>query len=176
VTEVAQFEAGIFALTAEGWAIVKRRTFDGQLPAAEWLKRNATTLTRKNPSQQVRGSAVPLGGWLTLEWVLADYERKRRAGDPEFNEPDARVFMVGDKITASYGARQGQFLAFIHSYTQLNGQPPAEGDMQRHFKVGPPAVDDMILILEKKGLIARTPGTARSIRVLLPREQLPDLE
>jgi len=169
----AQFEAGIFALTAEGWAIVKRRAFDEKVAATEWLKRKCATLVRKNRSQPIRGSVVSVGSWLTLEWVLADYERKRKAGDPEFNEPEAMVFMVGDKITASYTARQGQYLAFIHAYTKLNRQPPAEADMQQYFKVSPPTVHDMIVMLEKKGLIERTPGKARSIRLLLPPEKLP---
>jgi len=71
--------------------------------------------------------------------------------------------------------RQGQYLAFIYHYTKLHGQPPAEAEMQQFFQVSPPAVHDMILMLEKKGLIARTPGMARSIKVLLPREKLPDL-
>ena len=104
----AQFEAGIFALTAEGWAIVKRRAFDGQIAAAQWMKRNTDTMARKNPSQPIRGSVVSVGSWLTLEWVLADYERKRKAGNPEFNEAEVMVFMEGDKITASYTARQGE--------------------------------------------------------------------
>ena len=72
--------------------------------------------------------------------------------------------------------KQGQYLSFIYFYTKVNGQPPAEADMQQHFKVSPPVVHEMILILERKGLIARTPGTARSVRVRLPKEQLPDLE
>jgi hypothetical protein len=169
----AQFEAGIFALTAEGWTIVKRRTFKGQFPAAQWVKRNSATLARTNSPQPIRGSVVELGTWLTLEWVLADYERKRKAGNPEFNEPEAKVFMVGGKITASYTTRQGEYLSFIHGYTKLNGQPPAEADMQEHFKVSPPSVHDMILMLEKKEFIQRTPGVARSIRLLLSPDKLP---
>jgi DNA-binding MarR family transcriptional regulator len=51
--------------------------------------------------------------------------------------------------------------------------PPAEVDMQRHFQITPPSIHQMILTLEKRGLIGRTPGRARSIRLLLPREQLP---
>lgn len=81
-----------------------------------------------------------------------------------------------DKTAAAYTARQGQYLAFIYNYTKINGQAPAEADMQRHFKVTPPVVHDMILMLEKKGLISRTPGAARSIKVLLQPEQLPHLE
>jgi repressor LexA len=72
--------------------------------------------------------------------------------------------------------KQGQYLAFIHYYTKLNGRPPAEADMQRYFRVTPPSVHQMVLTLEAKGLIERTPGQGRSIRLLLSREELPDLE
>jgi len=79
-------------------------------------------------------------------------------------------------MAADYTWRQGQFLAFIHHYTKLNGRPPAEADMQRYFGVTPPTVHDMVLMLENRGFIERQPGQARSIRLLLPWEQLPDLE
>lgn len=77
---------------------------------------------------------------------------------------------------ARYTSKQGQYLAFIYYYTKIHGRPPAEADMQRYFKVTPPTVHQMVLKLEQVGLIARTPRQARSIRVLLPREQLPDLQ
>jgi len=84
--------------------------------------------------------------------------------------------MENDRVTGSYTKLQGQYLAFIYYYTKLNGQPPAEADMRRHFKTTPPTIHQMILTLEKKGHISRTPGMARSIRVLLPEDQLPHLE
>ncbi len=34
----------------------------------------------------------------------------------------------------------------------------------------------MVLMLEKRGLIERVPGKARSIRVLVPVEDLPELQ
>lgn len=74
-----------------------------------------------------------------------------------------------------YTPKQGQYLAYIHHYTQLNGQPPAEADIQRFFRVSPPAVHQMILNLEAKGLLARTAGKARSLRVLVPSGKLPEL-
>ena len=74
-----------------------------------------------------------------------------------------------------YTEKQGQYLAFIYYYTKLHRQPPAEADMQRYFRVSPPAVHQMVVKLEQLGLIERTPGQARSIRVLLQREALPDL-
>lgn len=72
--------------------------------------------------------------------------------------------------------KQGQYLAFIRAYTVINRQPPAEADMQRFFGVTPPSVHRMVLELEAKGLIARTPGAARSIRVLVPADGIPVLQ
>ena len=79
-------------------------------------------------------------------------------------------------MSPPYTPKQGQYLAFIHYYTKLNGRPPAERDMQLYFKTTPPSVHNMVLTLEKRGLITRQPRQPRSIRVLLPRDELPDLE
>ena len=69
--------------------------------------------------------------------------------------------------------KQGQYLAFIWAYRQLNGQSPAERDMQRHFRVTPPSVHQMVLKLERAGLIRRQPGLARSIELLVDPATLP---
>jgi len=79
-------------------------------------------------------------------------------------------------VKKAYTDKQGQYLAFIYYYTKVNGQPPAEADMQRYFRVTPPSVHQMALTLEANGFIERIPGQGRSIRLLIPREQLPDLE
>jgi len=78
--------------------------------------------------------------------------------------------------TKAYTDKQGQYLAFIYYYTKLNGRAPAEADMERYFRVTPPSVHQMVLTLETGGLIERTPGLGRSIRLLIPREELPDLK
>ena len=70
---------------------------------------------------------------------------------------------------------QGQYLAFIYAYTRVLGRPPAEADLQRHFGVSPPSVHQMVLTLERDGLIRRQPGIPRSIEVLLAPELLPIL-
>jgi len=75
-----------------------------------------------------------------------------------------------------YTPRQGQYLAYIFYYTKIHGVPPAEADMRRYFRVSPPAVHEMVETLERQGLIAREPGRPRSIRLLLTRAELPDLE
>jgi len=76
----------------------------------------------------------------------------------------------------NFTAKQGQYLAFIYAYTQVMGRPPAEADLQRHFRVTPPSVHQMVLTLERQGLIRRQPGVARSIAVLIDPKDLPVLQ
>jgi Mn-dependent DtxR family transcriptional regulator len=70
---------------------------------------------------------------------------------------------------------QGQYLAFIYAYSTIHRSPPAEADMQRFFGVSPPSVHRMVVELERKGLIRREPGRARSIELLVAAESLPIL-
>jgi hypothetical protein len=72
--------------------------------------------------------------------------------------------------------RQGQYLAFIHAYTLVNGRPPAQADIQRFFRLTPPSVHQMLLTLERAGLISRRAGVPRSIATLGDRSVLPQLE
>ena len=78
-------------------------------------------------------------------------------------------------MNPTYTERQGQFLAYIHQYSILNGCAPAEADMQRFFQITPPSVHSMVLTLERRGLIRRVPGQARSITLIVPPESLPPL-
>jgi hypothetical protein len=78
-------------------------------------------------------------------------------------------------VAPSFTAKQGQYLAFIYNYTKIHGQAPAETDLERYFRVSPPSIHDMIKTLERNGLIERTPGQARSIRLLVRPEHLPRL-
>ncbi len=76
----------------------------------------------------------------------------------------------------TYTGKQGQYLAFIYYHTKVNGRALVEADMQDHFRVTLPSVHQIVMTLEAKGFIQRTPGKGRSIRLLIPREELPDLE
>lgn len=79
------------------------------------------------------------------------------------------------RSTQRFTDKQGQYLAFIHAYTLVLGRPPAEADLQRHFHVTPPSVHQMVLTLERAGLIRRRPGIARSIELIVQPECLPPL-
>jgi Mn-dependent DtxR family transcriptional regulator len=78
--------------------------------------------------------------------------------------------------SARFTEKQGQYLAFIYMYALVNGRPPAEADMQRFFEVTPPSVHNMIIELERRGLISRVPRQPRSIEVTLPAAELPMLQ
>lgn len=71
---------------------------------------------------------------------------------------------------------QGQYLAFIRAYSIVSRRPPSEADMQRFFGVTAPSVHQMVLTLERRGLLARTPGQPRSIRILVAVDNLPHLD
>jgi DNA-binding MarR family transcriptional regulator len=83
--------------------------------------------------------------------------------------------VAGVAMKKTYTDKQGQYLAFIYYYNKIHGCSPSEAELQHYFRVSPPSVHQMILTLEARGLIERTPGQARSIHLLIPREEIPDL-
>ena len=78
-------------------------------------------------------------------------------------------------VAPRFTKTQGQYLAFIYYYSKIHGRAPAESDLQLYFQVSPPSVHEMIKTLERHALIERTPGRARSIRLLVQPEHLPQL-
>jgi len=79
-------------------------------------------------------------------------------------------------VAGSFTRLQGQYLAFIALYTKLHRRPPSEADIQAYFKATPPAVHNMIVTLERLGLISKIARQPRSIQVLVASELLPPLE
>jgi DNA-binding MarR family transcriptional regulator len=94
---------------------------------------------------------------------------------PETVDHSVRSMSIPRAARAEFTELQGQYLAFIYAYMRVNGRAPAEADLQRHFAVTAPSVHQMVLTLERKGLLRRTPGKARSIELLLSPEELPIL-
>jgi repressor LexA len=67
--------------------------------------------------------------------------------------------------------RQWEYLEFIKKYMHRFGVAPAETDVQRHFLVSAPSVNQMMRTLERRGFISRDKDWSgqtvpRSIRVL----------
>ena len=84
--------------------------------------------------------------------------------------------LAASTATGGYTLLQGQYLAFIYAYSTIHRRPPAEADMQAFFRVTAPSVHQMVLQLERLGLIRRIPRAARSIELLVPAASLPLLE
>jgi Plasmid pRiA4b ORF-3-like protein/LexA DNA binding domain len=74
---------------------------------------------------------------------------------------------------ADFTPTQGRYLAFIHAYTSLHGYPPAESEIAAAMCVSPPSVNQMVKMLERKGLIQRQPSEPRSVQVLVPEDKIP---
>ena len=83
---------------------------------------------------------------------------------------------MNERKETRFSETQGQYLAFIYNYSVIHGRPPAEAELERFFGTTPPTIHQMILKLEQKGLISRVPGQARSIRLLIPAQELPILK
>jgi repressor LexA len=152
---------------------------------------------------RLRGAALA-GGRLVVDLTLDDVDdlagcvaaeanhcedtRVRRVLDGAFDRltklqdrftdeaPPHRLAPVAVDASRGFTARQGQYLAFIYYYTKIHGLPPAEADLRKFFRVSPPAVHEMILSLERQGLIERAAGKARSVRLRVARASLPELE
>ncbi|MEI7728793.1 MAG: hypothetical protein WCO56_04445 [Verrucomicrobiota bacterium] len=136
----------------------------------------APTLFEGEPAQEIRvnltrGQAFHLAN--LLKKALAG--RDGTEGDDQHRcslptvavrpEPSANA-------TPFFTKTQGNYLRFIYKYQQRFGGSPAESDIQRHFLVSAPSVNNMIQRLEAKQLISRVPGQARSIRLLVTPEML----
>ncbi len=68
---------------------------------------------------------------------------------------------------------QGRYLGYIHAYTSGFGMPPAESEIAKAIGVSAPSVNQMMKMLERKGLIQRKPGVARSIEILVDETTIP---
>lgn len=63
--------------------------------------------------------------------------------------------------------RQLEYLAFISRYIHRFGRAPAEADIERHFLVSAPSVNQMMQMLERRGFITRQAGVPRSTRICI---------
>ena len=68
---------------------------------------------------------------------------------------------------------QGRYLSYIQAYIEGFGLPPAESEIAKAIGVSSPSVNQMMKMLEKKGLIRRQPGVPRTIEILVASDALP---
>ena len=90
--------------------------------------------------------------------------------------PSRRLPKKAEKPKDRFTKTQGQYLAYIHLYRRLHRYSPSESEIAEYFRVSPPTVHQMILKLDEKGLITREPRVPRSVRVTVPKSEIPDLK
>lgn len=177
---------GFILSTGERDVIVERTFIDSEME--QWL-RDAPTSWSNVKVALTLDDVEDLAGHIAAEANHCEDKRVRRSLDAVYDrlskleaahtdeEPVSGAPIRPEKpAPPRYTPRQGQYLVFIYYYTKLHRRPPAEADFQEYFRVSPPSVHQMILTLAARGLIERTPGEARSIRLRLSRAQLPELE
>lgn len=71
---------------------------------------------------------------------------------------------------------QAQLVAFVYWYTKIHRVPPSENEIAHFLGIRGPSARQMIVRLESKSILGRRPGVARTLTVLLPREEIPDIE
>ena len=91
--------------------------------------------------------------------------------------PKKKNSSVNIAKTASirFTAKQGQYLAYLYLFRKLHRFSPSENEIAEYFQVSSPSVHQMIVKLEEKGFITRDPGVPRSVRVTVPRDEIPEL-
>jgi hypothetical protein len=131
---------------------------------AKELRENLSA-ARKKPVRIAIGGQV----WILKVGVYDSF------GEDAFHVRIDTAPKLNPRVAPPFTKKQGQYLAFIDNYSKIHGRAPAEMDFQQYFQTTPPSVHQMIKTLELKGFIERTPGQARSIRLLVRPEHLPKL-
>ena len=139
--------------------------FDSSSPEAKELRENLYA-ARKKPVRTAIGGQV----WILKVSVYDSF------GEDAFRVRIDPAPALDTSAAPPFTKKQGQYLAFIYNYSKIHGQAPSEADLLQYFRTTPPSVHQMILTLELGGFIERTPGQARSIRLLVKPEHLPRLE
>lgn len=152
----------VFAL--KGGIALNTANFASRSPDARELRENLYA-ARKKPARTAIGGEV----WILKVDVYDSF------GEDAFRVRIDPAPKLDPSVSPPFTKKQGQYLAFIYNYSKIHGRAPAESDLQRYFQTTPPAVHQMIKTLELGGFIERTPGQARSIRLLVRPEHLPTL-
>ena len=124
------------------------------------------SLTRRLKGRQVSQAVIKDASELVLQFsdgtVLCV-----EASTPLFTRIEGAVRPEPSDAAEHPTKRQLDYLAFIAKYMDHFGRAPAESDIQRHFLVSAPSVNQMMQMLERRGFITRRPGVPRSIRICI---------
>jgi hypothetical protein len=128
---------------------------------------NSALLTRRLKGRSV--SEAFLGGTqqLTVQFEDGTYLIVEASSDGLVTRLESEPKSRAQDLSLRPTKRQLEYLSFIAKYIHRFGRAPAESDIQRHFLVSAPSVNQMMQMLERRGFITRQPGVPRSARICI---------
>ena len=127
---------------------------------------NSESLTRRLKGRQV-SQAVVKGAYELILQFSDGTVLHLEASSQLLTRVEAAVTPEAADASERPTQRQLEYLAFIAKYMDRFGRAPAESDIQRHFMVSAPSVNQMMQMLERRGFITRLPGVPRSIHICI---------
>ena len=127
---------------------------------------NSESLTRRLKDRQVSQAVVKGAHELILQFSDGTVLHVE-ASSQLLTRVEAAITPEAADASERPTQRQLEYLAFIARYMDRFGIAPAESDIQRHFMVSAPSVNQMMQTLERRGFITRLPGVPRSIRICI---------
>ena len=126
---------------------------------------NSESLTDRLKGRQVLRALIDDDGQINIQFTCGTVLIVEAISDGLVARVENARASVPERGLPRPTKRQLEYLAFISKYIHRFGRAPAESDIQRHFLVSAPSVNQMMQMLERRGFITRQPGEPRSIRL-----------
>ena len=128
---------------------------------------DSDSLTQRLKDRQVSQAVVNGTQQLTLQFSDGTTLIVEACSDELLTRVERASTSAAQDASQRPTKRQLEYLAFISKYIHHFGRAPAERDIERHFLVSPPTVNQMMQMLERRGFITRQPGVPRSTRICI---------
>ena len=128
---------------------------------------DSDSLTQRLKNRQVAQAVVNGTQQLTIQFSDGTKLIVEACSDGLLTRVESAIRSATQDTSQQPTRRQLEYLAFISKYIHRFGRAPAERDIERHFLVSAPTVNQMIQILERRGFITRQPGVPRSIQICI---------
>ena len=126
---------------------------------------NSESLTDRLKGRQVLRALIDDDGQINIQFTCGTVLIVEAISDGLVARVENARASVPERGLPRPTKRQLEYLAFISKYIHRFGRAPAESDIQRHFLVSAPSVNQMMQMLERRGFITRQPRVPRSIRI-----------
>ena len=128
---------------------------------------DSDSLTQRLKDRQVSQAVVNGTQRLTIQFSDGTVVIVEACSDGLLTRVESASTSAAEDTSQRPTKRQLEYLAFISKYIHRFGRAPAERDIERHFLVSAPSVNQMMQTLERRGFITRQPGVPRSTHICI---------